>query len=282
MFRTDVRVCDYPEKAALDGATSSGTPGQRLAHWALSLAWIINVALLIAAFAWTYFDGRALHAMDALRGQFGFRPQHLDSIAAASGRSKLSVQTAMVFGAVLGGSFAAMFIGLVIGRRRFRTTRAWLLFMTLACGWLGFIACWPEVYWKGQQRRVAADLVAAESLAKYLHSNWPSEDGNLDGVGPFLAYPQGDPTTVLPLKATNFPNTVLGFSAVERSTDGVIRFELTGDEAGAWLEWRADDRPPRAFKNGLEMYYNVSRHQRLATHWYLVRYRQVVLGHGAY
>jgi hypothetical protein len=100
----------------------------------------------------------------------------------------------------------------------------------------------------------------------------------MPGIGPYLAYPKGGPTLVLPLKWITFPETDLRFSAVERSSDDVIRFELAGNEAGAWLEWRADDRPPQPFKSGLEMHYNVSRHERLAPHWYLVRYRLAPIG----
>jgi hypothetical protein len=94
----------------------------------------------------------------------------------------------------------------------------------------------------------------------------------MPGVGPFLAYPKGDPTTVLPLRQITFPDTALRFAAIERTRDGAIRFELAGDEAGAWLERRAVDRPPGPFKSGLDMNYNVSRTARLAPHWFLVRY----------
>jgi hypothetical protein len=92
-------------------------------------------------------------------------------------------------------------------------------------------------------------------------------------VGPYLAYPKGGPTTILPLHWITFPDTSLRFSAIERTADGAIRFQLAGSEAGAWLEWRADDRAPMPFKSGLDMHYNVGRQQRLAPRWFLVRYR---------
>ena len=100
----------------------------------------------------------------------------------------------------------------------------------------------------------------------------------MEEVGPFLAYPKGNPTTVLPLQTITFPNTKLQFSAIERTKDGTIRFELSGKERGAWLEWRADDNAPAAFVGGLETSYNVTRQERLAPRWFLVRYRARAVG----
>jgi hypothetical protein len=83
------------------------------------------------------------------------------------------------------------------------------LFLTLASGWLGYGVSWQEVYWRGQQWRLKPVLAQAESLAKHLASNWPKEDGDLPQVGPYLAYPKGGPTTILPLHWITFPNTSL-------------------------------------------------------------------------
>jgi hypothetical protein len=217
--------------------------------------------------------------MSALDARLGL---HSTDVAATGISSwyQSDVAKAVTIATVVACTLFAMLCGLFIGERRYRSTRAWLAFMTLACGWLGFLVTWPDVYWLGQQRRMAAALQPVERLAQELSQNWPTEDGNLAGIGPYLAYPKGGPTTLLPLRWITFPGSALGFSAIERTADGVIRFELAGDEVGAWLEWRSDDRPPQPFKSGLEVDYNVAREARLAPRWFLVRYKPVALGGG--
>jgi hypothetical protein len=248
----------------------------------LATAWTINALLLVGIVAWIYFDGRSSSAVDILQERIGRRAHGLDSMTRSAQATSNAVITLIATSAVAVGTLLAILGGLFMGPRRFRSIRAWLLFTLLVGGWLGTVFAGPEIYWLGQQRRMERVIAPVEAMARQLNANWPVEDGDLPGIGPYLAYPKGAPTLVLPLKWITFPGTSLRFSAVERSTDGVIRFELTGSEAGAWLEWRADDRPPKTFKSGLEMYYNVSRHQRLAPHWFLVRYRQVFFGGGAY
>jgi hypothetical protein len=229
--------------------------------------------LLIAAFAWTFLDGRSLQAMDFLRFVSGFKVHHVESMMLSGGVWNTISTTAICAALLAISTFATMFISLFAGSRRFRLTRSWLLFTALACGWLGFLVGWPEVYWNGQQRRMRAVLIPAEELARHLDANWPAEDGNLTGVGPFLAYPIGDPTTLLPLQWAGFPKTRLRFAAIERTNEGALRFELSGSELGAWLEWHPDGREPATFVSGLDSTYTIIRQQRLAPNWFVVRYR---------
>jgi hypothetical protein len=248
---------------------------RRLAHWMLGFAWILNALLLIVAFVWVYADGQSRITMVRLIRKASFRESTsfarvVDSLQSGEAIFFLAFATAIVLLTLI-----AMFGGLFIGGSRFRTMRTWLLFTALVAGWLGFFSTWEDVYWRGQQRRIAPVLAEAEKMARYLDANWPFEDGELAGVGPFLAYPKGAPTVLLPLRWITFPDTSLRFSAVENSTDGTIRFELAGDETGAWLEWRRDERVPRDFTGGLEAHYRVGRTQQLAPHWYLVRYQSM-------
>jgi hypothetical protein len=238
----------------------------------LSLAWLLNAVLLVVAFAWTYLSGDSLARMSALGNRLGLTDNAATDVSLWY---QSDVTKAVSIATVVACTLLAMLCGLFIGERRYRSTRAWLAFMALVCGWQGFLVTWPDVYWLGQQRRMAAVLQPVERLAQELSQNWPKEDGNHSGIGPYLAYPKGGPTTLLPLRSVTLPDTALGFSAIERTEDGVIRFELAGDEVGAWLEWRSDDRPPQPFKSGLEVDYNVTRRARLAPQWFLVRYRVV-------
>jgi hypothetical protein len=118
-----------------------------------------------------------------------------------------------------------------------------------------------------------AVLPAADAMAHTLQAGWPTADTSLPDIGPFMAYPVDGPTALLPLSDAKFPKTGLRFSAVERTGDDVLRFELTGAEWGAWLEWRGDGSEPRSFVGGLDSEYVVVQSARLSSDWFLVRYR---------
>jgi hypothetical protein len=120
-------------------------------------------------------------------------------------------------------------------------------------------------------------LPAAQTLVESLRLQWPKVESDLPALGPFLAYPLSAPTALLPLRNVTFPKNALRFSAVERSGDEAMRFELAGAETGAWLEWRGDGREPRAFVGGLDTKYELTKVAPLAPDWFLVRYRAVGL-----
>ena len=92
-------------------------------------------------------------------------------------------------------------------------------------------------------------------------------------VGTFMAYPNGNPRTLLILAQPQSPTKSIQFSAVERSDGGALRFELTGYENGAWLEWHPNDSSPESFTGGLENTYSRTKSAPLGNGWYLVRYR---------
>jgi energy-coupling factor transporter transmembrane protein EcfT len=165
------------------------------------------------------------------------------------------------------------FVGIFVGPARFRSTRMWLLLTALVAGWLGLIMIWPEVYWRGQQHRAGRELLPAGKMVESLNAHWPSEDDELPNLGPFMAYPKGDVRVLMPLAGAHFPGTDVAFSAVERTGNDVMRFELAGGESDAWLEWRRDDSEPKDFVGGLESQYTLGKVARLAPHWFLVRYR---------
>jgi hypothetical protein len=245
---------------------------RRWPSWVLPVTWGVNAALLVCVVGWIYFDGRSLPTAEWLASKAPFGSA--DDGARYAGSTIVGTDTLIVS---IGSAMAALTLlvmlgGLFVGGPRFRSTRMWLAFVALAAGWLGLVTTWPEIYWRGQQRRVGKELANVETTARYLEENWPREDGELPGIGPYIAYPKGAPTVLLPLKWMTFPDTPLRFSTVERSADGTIRFELAGDEMGAWLEWRSDEREPTDFTGGLETRYTVGRKQQLAPQWFLVRY----------
>jgi hypothetical protein len=237
---------------------------------AFSCAWILNFLLLAAAFAWIVGDGRSLRSIRWLEGWLSTLPT---TDVRGPGSATAAVQAAGFGLALAVVSLLAMFISLLVGVSRFRTTRSWLLFMGAVCGWLGLVTTWPEIYWRGQQLRVQGQLEAAANVVRIVSASWPVNDGELEGVGTFLAYPKESPTTLLMLGVGESESRSLPFSAIERSADGTIRLELAGSESGAWLEWRPGDRPPGSFVSGLETNYILGQYQRLAPQWFLVRYQ---------
>jgi hypothetical protein len=227
---------------------------------------------LITSVIWIFSDGRSLRHIQSLEQWLGIRDS-LSSPGLSDSRINLAVQAMGLCLVLALGTLAAMFCSLLVGTSRFRTTRWWLLFMAAVCGWLGLFSTWPEIYWRGQQRRIQASLDAAGDLLQIVTANWPATDGEIPGVGAFLAYPNITPATLLMLGQGTSPQASIQFSAIERTVDGTIRFELAGSETGAWLEWRPDQLPPRSFVGGLQTNYIVGQYKQLALHWYLVRYR---------
>ena len=109
--------------------------------------------------------------------------------------------------------------------------------------------------------------------AAALSTNWPAGDGERVELGPFLAYPLGKPQVLLLLTQASVPHTNVSFSTVERSDQGGLRFQLTGNELGAWLEWHPSHDEPRGFIGGLLQRYELDRFSPLGDDWFLVRYK---------
>jgi hypothetical protein len=259
------------------GSRSTAPVGmRRVGGIVVVVAWAINLGLLLAAFGWIYSFGESRETIELMKR--AVMPG--DSTATAildPSRLGLGVAVGLAAIAVVLCSCAAMLASLFLGHGRFRTTGRWLIFTAIVCGWLGLIVSWPAVYWFGQQRRVEAVLPAAEALVESLRGHWPKAESESPEIGPFLAYPISAPTALLPLRNVTFPKTGLRFSAVERSGEDAMRFELAGAETGAWLEWRGRGTEPRSFVGGLDTKYELTKVARLAPDWFLVRYRAVGL-----
>lgn len=245
---------------------------RRFVSYLVWLAWIVNAALLVSAFAWIYSSGASHDIVERLRYRLGVADLHSTLVVRDASRlgKGATIGTVGVVLAVV--TFAAIAGSLFIGGRRFQTVRMWLVLTALVGGWLGLIVGWPSVYWRGQQARAEVVIPGAEKLAQELNANWPHDDGELPGVGAFQAYPFGEPTMLMTLGGAKFPGTSTAISSIERPKDGILRFELAGGDDGAWLEWRRDDSEPTSFKGGLETNYELTRSARLAPQWFLVRY----------
>jgi hypothetical protein len=233
--------------------------------------------LLVVAFGWVYFFGQSREMIELMQAVVKRGVGVTDSASGIlirdSSRLVMDVIVGLIASGLALGTLITMLVSLFVGGSRFRTTRMWLVFTAVACGWLGLVVSWQSIYWFGQQQRVKAALPAADAMVETLRSGWPTVDSMLPDIGPFLAYPVNAPMALLPLSEAKFPKTKLRFSAVERTGEDVLRFELTGSESGAWLEWRGDGSEPRSFVGGLDSEYVVIQAARLSAEWFLVRYR---------
>ena len=61
-----------------------------------------------------------------------------------------------------------------------------------------------------------------------------------------------DPRVLLLLTPYALSRTNTVVAAIERSTDGVLRFQLGGDDGGDWIEWHRGEGLPEDFTGGLE------------------------------
>jgi hypothetical protein len=248
---------------------------RRLADKGLAFCYVANIALLIAAYCWVYFDGRSVNTFNTVQAKISARDLGDPvRIVANASTHRLLLLAGAAFVVI---TLLQMFIGLFFGGPRFRSMRMWMAFVAVAAGWLAFAVSWPDIYWLGQKHRLLPYLPAADSLSSKLKTNWPTQDGDSPELGPFLAYPQGAATIVLPLKSTTFPNSDLRFLAIANS-GGAMRFQLGGEECGAWLERRTNGTTPTPFKDGLETRYIVERSELIAPGWFLVHYDAVTGG----
>lgn len=237
-----------------------------LACWAINLVTFATLAL------WIYRDGQFPDAASWLKRElmsiFGAGPL-VGEDAALAARLMYLLGLSICAAISLGG----VIVGLFFGGVAHRSMRAWLLATALIAAWLALFVSWPELAWKGQTHRVSKTLPELTSTAETLTRNWPTVDGDLPELGPFLAYPSDHPLVLMPLIQVRRNGSELGFSTIERAASGGLRFQLTGNETGSWLEWHPANDEPRDFVGGLLQQFSLDRFTKLGENWYLVRYK---------
>ena len=148
-----------------------------------------------------------------------------------------------------------------------------LLYITTVVGcWCGLLVGHTRIAWQGKWLRSLERVDALEQLAGRLHRNWPSEDGSIEGLGPFVSYPFGKPTILLLLTPYPLQGSKTVVAAIERSNQGILRFQLGGSDGGDWLEWHAAGDVPQSFTGGLNEQRQLERYSQLRHGWFLSRY----------
>ncbi len=233
----------------------------------LTLAWLLNIACWLFAVAWIFFDPLAPFGVAIYVGTDDALP-YLGALRAPFSRIVIAILVWII--ALLGMMLVAF--GLFLGPPKHRGVRSWLAVTTLLAFWLGLVVSWRSLADAGQQWRLTRQLDSFETLAEQLRTEWPDRDGQIAGLGPFSAYPAGRPRTLLVIVA-DLPEDRSPIAVVERSDDGNLRFELAGDEAGAWLEWHPPGSEPASFIGGLQDERDLVDAVPLRDGWYLSRYR---------
>ncbi|HYO26272.1 MAG TPA: hypothetical protein VEQ85_15130 [Lacipirellulaceae bacterium] len=243
-----------------------------LRHWCallagpgVSLAWAVNAAALAGLLTWIACDPQFMEPLFSVDPD---SPQGLLTIPMSSGRWKALLALATV--AAL--TFGAMALGLFVATRRRRTVRAWLLFLTAAAAWCAVFASWRDLQWAGRTWRAGRLTSEFERFAAPLRSKWPTDDGASQALGPYSAYPIGNPRTLMLLAPPAAPDP-FWFGAIERSSAGALRFELKGQGPGIWMEWHPEESRPQDFEGGLDVAYELDRASALGGGWFLTAYR---------
>ncbi|KAA5541944.1 hypothetical protein FYK55_16235 [Roseiconus nitratireducens] len=144
----------------------------------------------------------------------------------------------------------------------------------------GVMALWCSLFlnhsaiaWQGKRVRLALQRDRFDSIARPLRNDWPTRDGSLQHLGPYMAYPFGKPRTLILLTSPSVTGTQLCISAIERCDSGALKLQLAGPDGGDWAEWHPPSSQPGSFTGGLNEHHDLQASLELGGGWYLVRYR---------
>lgn len=230
--------------------------------------WIANVVLLIALLGWIFWDGLFPAAAAQLRTILSLTWGDASALAAIGDQHRGRTVVLMLVVLAAAVSLFGSFLGLFFGSHEDRRLRSWLKFTVLLALWLTLLVGWREIAWQGQRLRLWSSLGIFEKVAASLREDWPTGDRERHGLGSFMAYPQGAPRMLMIISTDAIP-----VSAVERTDDGALAFQLRGDPSGSWLEWHPEASKPKSFVGGLEQAYELDRAAPIGGGWYVVRYR---------
>jgi hypothetical protein len=277
---SDGDVSAVPANNAGDLLPPTESRRQRIVRRMFSIAWALNLLLFAGACGWIAADGQFMEPVESKiqstsvsptqTGVFDVTVLTATSYSPMSSR-RMGASQALGLGAIC--TLLLMFAGLFLGARQHRRLRTWLALTAILAAWLGLCVGWPELAWAGKQWRARRAISQFDPVAASLRKHWPIADDATPELGPFSAYPNGAPTIVMPLLAPSGRGNHAPFSAVERSSKGALRFELLGNDAGAWLEWHPAGSTPASFVGGLETEYQLLRQSELGNGWHLTRYR---------
>ncbi len=235
--------------------------------------WLSNLASFFVLSIWVFSDGLFAETF-RLFAAFVHSLIYFESSTSLSDpqlATRLLALKTLSAVAAIGG--IGVLLSLFFGTKGQRGVKCWLGFTALAAVWFALGTNWSELQWQGQVYRLGRQLQPFEAVASSLQRDWPAVDGHTAELGSFSAYPIGEPETLLLVAPAKLPGASAAISTVERSDQGALRFQLTGKELGAWLEWHPSHDLPKDFVDGLSRRYELKRSTQLSNEWYLVQYK---------
>ena len=244
---------------------------QRFVMW----SWGLSLMMPLIFFAWLFYDGYASRSL------FGTWVDLLDI------RNREPLSQSLIGPRLLWVQFIAIvtsslstvtLLGFLFGPKQFRGLRSLLGFMLLSGGWLLMLTQWDRIHYLGRTIFVSSESRHVAEFADRVNRNWNALVSNIDNecqvdLSSFNAYPIYNPTMLMFLGDQSIPNSPLMFRAIEREESQAIRFELSGENLGYWIERRYDREEPNDFVGGLAESYRVGKYRKIADQLYLVDYR---------
>ncbi len=154
-----------------------------------------------------------------------------------------------------------------------RSLRSLLAITAMVAMWFSLAIHHDVIAWQAKRIRFACRVDELESIVAPLRVDWPTTDGELSTIGPYMAYPFGRPTTLVLLHSPRLASETVYVSAVERGSDGSIKLQLTGSDGGDWAEWHPPHARPHSFVGGLSDAHELQAISSIGSGWYLVRYQ---------
>lgn len=259
-----------PERRFFTRLDKSGVGKQSASFW----AWSFQVLILAGLTCWAIFDKRFEATLASTWGWMS------GLVSGDASVEILSASDNSLRIAVLLGTFAAalghllwLLSSLFIGRHAMRGLSSWLALMLVAMFWFALAIHVSNLAWFGKHLRMTQQVESLEWLAEPIRSNWPTQDGDSERLGPYMAYPVGRPTVLLMLTPPSLWENDIRISSIVRTEPGSVRFQLSGVEGDVWAEWHPDGETPNSFRTGLGEHLKLDRYSQMSEHWYLARYR---------
>ncbi len=169
-------------------------------------------------------------------------------------------------------SFVLYAAGILFAERSQRTLRNLFVLTTMIGLSMALFTNWKRISWEGRRHRMSARIESLQIVSDSLQKDWPTSDMNHDLLGPIMAYPQWNPSTLI-LLTPKPVDSRFRIAAIDRSNKGVMRFELSSGHEKIWLEHRSDIKLDDDFTNGIDQKLTRQYYISLSPIWYLVRYQ---------
>ncbi|GAB5405571.1 MAG: hypothetical protein Aurels2KO_38020 [Aureliella sp.] len=248
--------------------TGASASNNRRAAFLLPAAIAAQFLLMLGFVSWNYCDAR-LETLEIPQVLLFRPPETTLSVSLRDGLARMF--SVLIWLAILIGLFSLSAV--FWAGKGYRSLRyAGVLSVVLAL-WLSIFSQWSTIAWQGHQARAAAIADELRPLARQLTKDWPRYDGENKQLGPFMAYPSGKPRTLILLKPIPIGHQFGSLAAIDRGSDGQLRFELSRGTDSMWLEWSAHGAPTQTnFTNGIGSVYRRGETISVDSNWRVSRF----------